>query len=418
VLAKTPITLAPSLLDAFGAQKVSNPYTLLDSKFLTSPAPLSWDQIVSGSGTINFQPSYLTLSAPSNGARVVRQSRLYCPYQPGKGLRVLCTGSLINALTPLVTSRIGFFDDANDKNPSLDTEASGNGFFFEWDGTQVNIVKRSFITGSQVDTKVPQSMWNYDRFDGTGPSGIVLDITKRQIFMFELEWLGVGTVVTALIIDRQTYWAHVFQHANIGTDLPYITRPTLPVRYEISSQGGSAVLHQICATVVSDGGYQPKGSVFSQSMKSGTDVSISGGHVALMALRLKTTGKRTLMSLLKTTVLATSGNDFYLALYRFVAPTVDPFSGTATWLSAGSYSNVEYAIQNTGLTMTFSNTNGVLLDETYVSNRADFGGSDLADRFGAVITSNIVGVSDILVVAAGPDAGTKAAVAMQWQEQE
>lgn len=412
----TTIGLNPTLLDAFGGQRVTNPYSLFDTKFLTSKKEEFWDEIIQAGATSTFFPSYVTLQVTTNGDRVIRQSRPYLPYQPGKGIRIMCTGTLINALTPDTISRIGFFDDTADKNPMLDTEMSGNGYFFEWDGTTMNVVERSYITGAQVDNKIPQSMWNVDRFDGTGPSGIFLDITKRQIFMFELEWLGVGTVVSAIIINRTIYWAHLFHHANLLTQLPYISRPTLPVRYEISSQGGAAHLQQVCCTVISDGGYSPRGSVFSRSMGGSSDVSIGGGHQALIALRLKATNKRATLNLLKTTVLATSGNDFYVAVYRFVGPAVDPFSGTASWISAGSYSAAEYAIQNTMLTMTFNATGGILLDETYVSNRADIGGSDLADRFGAIVTASITGISDIIVIAGGPDAGTKAAAALQWQE--
>jgi hypothetical protein len=411
------VGLDPRLLDGFGGQRVTNPYTLFDSKFLTNKKPEYWDEIVQGGGTSVFHSSYISLGVTGTNQRVVRQSRPYQPYQPGKGLRILCTGTLVTSLASNVVSRIGFFDNANDKNPALDTEASGNGYFFEWDGFVVNIVERSFITGSQVDNKVPQSLWNIDRFDGTGPSKIVLDITKRQIFMFELEWLGVGTVVAALLIDRTTYWAHLFHHANLVGQLPYISRPTLPVRYEISSTGGTAQLEQVCCTVISDGGYTPRGSIFSKSMGATTDVSVSGSHVALIGLRLKTTNKRAILNILKTTVLTTSGNNAYVGFYRFVAP-LDPFSGTASWISAGSYSGAEYAIQNTLLTMTFSPAGGIVLDETYISNRGDVGGSDLADRFGAIVVSNIIGYSDIIVIAAGPNSGTKCAAAIQWQELE
>jgi cytoskeletal protein CcmA (bactofilin family) len=411
------VNLNPVLIDALGGQRVTTPYTLFDSMFLTSKRPDNWDETLEVSGSSTFFPSYITLRVTGAGDRVVRQSRQYLPYQPGKGLRILCTGTLIDALTPNVVSRIGFFDDANDKDPLLDTEASGNGHFFEWDGTTVNIVERSFISGSQVDTKVPQAMWNIDRFDGTGPSGIVLDITKRQIFMFELQWLGVGTVVAALVINRTIYWAHIIQHANLSTQLPYTSRPTLPVRYELSSLGGMAQLQQICCSVISDGGYTPRGSIYSRSMGASSDVSVSGGHQALIALRLKATHIRTTLNIMKTTILATSGNDFYVVVYRFLAP-LDPFSGTATWNSAGPYSAAEYAIQNTGLTMTFTSAGGILLDETYVSNHSSIGGSALADRFAAIVTGNIAGVSDIIVVAAGPDMGVKAAAAIQWQELE
>jgi hypothetical protein len=413
------IGLSPTLLDAFGRQKVSNPFTLIDNKFLSNRELEQWDELVELTGNITYQRPYLTLEAFTAGDRAIRQTRQYLPYQPGKGLSILATGTLEVSGNADVTTRIGFFDDANDKDLAEDTEGSGNGYFFEWDGTTVYVVERSFISGTQVDTKIPQTSWNIDTFDGSGPSGLILDLTKRQIFTFELEWLGVGSVVTGFFIGRQARWAHVFYHANLGSDLPYITRPTLPVRYEASSQGGVATMRQICATVISDGGYEPKGGIYSASMGAGTTTSIGSVHTPLIAIRLKRDFRRVTLNLLKTTILAVSGNDFYVALYRFVAPTTDPFTGAYTWQSAGPNSAAEYMVNLNATDITsFTNTDGVLLDESYVSNRIDTGGSDLADRLGAIVTANISGYSDILVVAAGPDMGVQAAAAMQWQELE
>lgn len=90
-------SLVPTLLDAFGRQKVSNPTTLFDAKFITSIRPFEWDTLTDGSGSIVFNPAnpgFINMNVSSNGDKVVRQSRLYTSYQPGKSLEILITGTL------------------------------------------------------------------------------------------------------------------------------------------------------------------------------------------------------------------------------------------------------------------------------------------------------------------------------------
>jgi hypothetical protein len=102
---------------------------------------------------------------------------------------------------------------------------ANNGIFLEQDGTTVNLVKRSYISGSVVDTKVAQASWNGDKLNGTGDSGLTLDLTKSQIFWIDVEWLGVGSVRCGFIINGEYYVAHTFHHANV-LDSVYMTTAT------------------------------------------------------------------------------------------------------------------------------------------------------------------------------------------------
>jgi len=63
---------------------------------------------------------------------------------------------------------------------------AANGIFLELENAVLSFVKRSSITGSVVETKVAQANWNVDKLDGTGPSGITLDITKAQILFSDI----------------------------------------------------------------------------------------------------------------------------------------------------------------------------------------------------------------------------------------
>jgi hypothetical protein len=145
------------------------------------------------------------------GSRIVRQSKRYITYQPGKSLLVFMTGVLHTAVNTGITARMGFFDNHADKT----IDSGGNGIFVEYSGGNYYLVLRSYVTGSQVDTKILKSAWNLDKMDGSGPSSITMDFTKAQILAIDLEWLGVGRVRVGFVIGGSIYYVHEFLHANL-----------------------------------------------------------------------------------------------------------------------------------------------------------------------------------------------------------
>ena len=79
-------------IDAFARQRISNPYTVFDSKQTIDNAPLFWDDAaVSGSGTsstynTNQASTTIAVSNATAGVRA-RQTKMRFLYQPGKALR-------------------------------------------------------------------------------------------------------------------------------------------------------------------------------------------------------------------------------------------------------------------------------------------------------------------------------------------
>ena len=92
------------------------------------------------------------------------------------------------------------------------------------------------ICSRTVDTKVPQSSWNIDKCDGTGPSGFNLDLTKMQMFYIDYSWYGAGFVrygfrgPTGDII-----YCHKTVNNNLNTEA-YMRSGNLPARYESESR--------------------------------------------------------------------------------------------------------------------------------------------------------------------------------------
>lgn len=251
--------------DMFGRTKVSEPITLFDSVHRYKPSG-DYSDTTTGTASVTYnanQSTELLTVGTASGDRVTRESKRVFPYQPGKSLQVMQTFVFAPAKANL-RQRAGYF-------------SRQNGYYLEQDGTNVYFVRRSYITGEVVETRIPQSEWNMDKLDGTGPSDVVLDLSKAQIMFSEYEWLGAGSVRLGFAIDGFFIAAHQFNHAN-RVDSVYITTASLPIRYEIENTGAtssSSSMKQICATVISNGGYNRRTEAWTAARTSTVNVSTS-----------------------------------------------------------------------------------------------------------------------------------------------
>ena len=269
--------------DAFGRLRVSNPLTLFDSSHRYRDNNL-WNRLVVGTGsTVGFVTAQGLINigiGTTAGCSVIRETTKVFSYQPGKSLLVLNT-FVMNAPKTNLRQRVGYF-------------GADNGMYFEVDGDTAYFVERSLSTGSE--TKVSQTDWNIDKLDGTGVSGITLNISKAQILWMDIEWLGLGTVRVGFVINGKFIHAHSFHHANL-IESTYITTASLPVRYEISNTGittSVSNLKQICSSVVSEGGYELRGiqQAVGIAVTSPRTLTTEGTFYPIISLRLKTSPNR------------------------------------------------------------------------------------------------------------------------------
>ena len=325
-------------IDAFGRLRVSTPFTLFDSSHRFDDNGLwSTATAVSGSATFDANEGLVNLGVTAaSGSEVVRETTKVFAYQPGKSLLVLST-FVMNAAKTGLRQRVGYYGAAN-------------GYYLEQNNSTVNFVERSSVSGALVDTPVAQANWNVDPLNGSGPSGITLDLTKAQILFMDLEWLGVGTVRIGFVIDGNFYVCHKFNHANLIT-ATYITTASLPLRYEITNTAATASssrLKQICSTVLSEGGYQLNGLQQAVGIPVTTPrtLAVAGTFYPIVSLRLKTSPNRLDAIVICTaiSVMATSSGHYN---WQVIA------SGTTsagTWVSAGADASVEYNISGTSFT--------------------------------------------------------------------
>jgi hypothetical protein len=318
-------------IDAFGRLRISEPFTLFDSSHRFADNGL-WSTGTATGGTATFNAAQglvdLAVTAAS-GSEVIRETTKVFSYQPGKSLLVLSTFVMSPAKANL-RQRVGYY-------------GANNGYYLELNNTtSVSFVERSFVTGAVVNTPVAQASWNVDPMDGSGPSGITLDLTKAQILFMDLEWLGVGTVRIGFVINGNFYVCHKFHHANIIAST-YITTASLPLRYEITNTGATisaSTLKQICSTVLSEGGYELNGlqQAIGIPIQSPRTLGTAGTFYPVISLRLKSTRLDGIIILTALSIMPMSTAKFN---WQVVA------SGTTTggtWTSAGVNSSVEYNI--------------------------------------------------------------------------
>ena len=383
------VNLYGTALDAFGRIRVSQPFTLFDSSHHYADNGL-FDTSTTGTGSTSHNANTSTVSltvGTASGDQVIRETKRVFVYQPGKSLLILNTFVMNPAKTGL-RQRVGFF-------------GANNGIFIEQDGTTVNLVERSYVTGSIVETKVAQANWNGDKLNGTGESGITLDLTKAQIFWIDIEWLGAGSSRCGFIINGKYYLAHTFHHANIIGSV-YLSTATLPIRYEITNTAATAsssTLSQICSTVLSEGGFERK--VAPQVIRMTAVTSVGTSFEPLITMRLASDRLDAAILLNKYSVTTINNALYEIALIKNATLTGASYN-------TSDFSNIDYDITATAL------TGGTVMRSDYVNNtnqassQLDVNGSY---NFGLQLGRTIAGVSDTFTIAARVTSGSADVVA-------
>jgi hypothetical protein len=381
------VQYAGAQLDAFGRLRVSEPLTLFDSQNRYA-ADNQFDTSTATGGTTTFLTNESTLAmtvTSASGSSVVRQTYRVFPYQPGKSLLMLATFVMDASINANLTQRVGYFN----------TE---NGVFFQKVDSQLSFVLRSYISGATSDARtVPQSQWNGDKLDGTGPSGYTLDASKAQILFMDFEWLGVGNVRCGFIINGQYIIAHTFQNANQITSV-YMTTATLPVRYEIFTTGatsGSATMKQICSSVVSEGGYQ-QAVVESVASRPTVKTGIGSSYLPLVSIRLASDRLGAVIVPSRQLAVGVSNDFFSVALFKNATLTGESYNTT-------EFPSVDYDVAATAM------SGGTIVTQEYMvgsPNRATPIAQAEAYNFDLQLGVSLAGVSDVYTLAVKMVTGT------------
>jgi len=400
--------------DAFGRQRTSTPFTLADyahvygedTELLTKTSGVN----ASISFNVDQAKAILQVGTGTNDF-VIHQSRMYHHYMPGKSQLTFQSFNFTGYRNG-TNKRIGLFDDKN-------------GIFFQQSGDgSLALVLRNDVSGYVYDEIITQNNWNIDKCNGSGPSLFNLDPTKTQLLTADFQWLGVGRVRAGFVHDGEAVIAHEFYNSN-NKPTVYWSNPNLPVRCEIRNYSGAVgtdTMDQICATVLSEGGYSEAGVDFSARNTTKRSVPTTG-QLPLLAIALKTGyyGKPN-RSVVRANManIFTEDNAITYELWRI--PSTGQIVG-GSWVSANDESVVQY--NNSATSVNF--TSGMLVDAGYCIAGGQGAGkfsaqsqiASLSSAKRGYISQNIDSTNSNVFVIVGSGIGAAASdtfASLQWRE--
>jgi len=357
--------------------------------------------------------SAVTLSTNTGATdSAIFQSKPYMPYQADSNL-FITIGAIMRttAVQANITSRIGYYDDANNKDEAADVGGCGVFFELDADGT-VKAVIRQYSTGTQVDTSVVQSSWNIDKMDGTGLSGITIDITKSQIYCFELQ-MNAGRIRCGFNVNGTVYWAHQFLVSNVVA-VPTLFNYSLPVRAEMFNSGAAAAdsMQVFSCSVDLDGSItkvpaNPFNYTVNSSLSCPVTLTGSGQHRPLISIRLQETLCRA--SIWPKTI-EIDNETGVICLWRLI---LNPTGLTPTWTNLAHNSFAQYSTNDQTVTI---GSNSTVLASGMVTNYLTQNVENLFETFG--VHADITGATpDVLTLSVEYVRGAaKVRGVITWQE--
>ena len=389
-------------IDAFSRLRVSNPTSVFDAQLTYDLQPTLFEQITNGTGATIAHDStdrcaLMTFASTPIGGETTMQTFEHFRYQPLKSQLVAVTFNFIESVADVV-KYAGYSDGSN-------------GFEFQNDGTNnsLNILSDS----GAGDKSITQTNWNLDKLDGTGISGITLDITKTQILIIDFQALYVGRVRMGFDIDGSIVYAHEFLNANIETS-PYIQTANLPIRVGMfSSSTVSTTMKYICSAVASEGGQELTASYDFVDFNNVT--SASGADTHLLSLRPRTTfnsiTNRAKIGFIEVEFLVTGTNPVQ---WKLVLGQV---------LTTPSYSDVNttYSTMESDIAGTLSGTPAIVINSGYIASSNQVKGavsSKVASRYPITLdasgTARALGTLTLLVQGIGGTSAVRGAI--KWRE--
>lgn len=357
-------------LDAFGRQRISQPFGLFDNKFLSSKNQFLWDEALAGCvmvhGTVtgSFQVGQTFTGATSGLTGVITQiinatsfyyttkdndftasetittatgsatittndtgsDVVFQYYRASVALNVgTVAGQKVTRQTFRYFPYVSGYSQLVNTTQVFNSFKAGlrqtvmygdelNGIGIMVDGLEVKVFIRTNTSGTPVTNAVAQADWNIDKLNGFGaehgnPSGLTLDISKNQIQSIDFQWLGIGRVRMNLNIDGASIQIHEFDHANVTSGV-YMRTPSLPIRYEIENITNTASpssLEQICCAVASEGGYMVPGLEFSVTNGIVERTLSDTASTPILAVRLKNAAENGGLPVRKTIKLVNIG---------------------------------------------------------------------------------------------------------------
>jgi hypothetical protein len=286
----------------------------------------SWDS--------NSRALVLT-NTTTSGAHSSYTSNTYHHYFPGSSHLFIGTFALGDSGKTNLMREWGMFDDKN-------------GFFFMLNGTSLGVGFRSNTSGAVVDTFIPRADWNGDPANGTGPSGMNLDVTKDNIYWIDVQWLGAGRIRYGTYYNGQRVVLHEHYHGNNGV-APITAMASLPVcihQMNTGTTGSTSEIRAFCMSVWTESNVDVRATAAPSLQSFTTTVSTNNvyQYMGTLAPAVTLPNGQPNRSLYWPTELEIAGWDTTTgesAIFEFEVYAEPIISGTV-WNSVSPLSTVQY----------------------------------------------------------------------------
>lgn len=142
------------------------------------------------------------------------------------------TGSTVNGVTPLFSQQLAPGDFIVIKGMTYRVETISSNTSMTIQPAYRGATNTNVVITKVIDVRIPQSAWNIDRADGTGPSGFTLDLNRMQMFYIDYSWYGAGFIRWGFRgLNGDVIYCHKLPNNNVNFEA-YMRSGNLPARYE------------------------------------------------------------------------------------------------------------------------------------------------------------------------------------------
>lgn len=174
-------------------------------------------------GTVTFNEGEFALATGTDaGGSAVLDTRERGRYQSGFPARVGIGVRVPSLPTGDQDAKWGYFDDNNGFGWGVDA----NGFYI-------------FVLRDGTETKTHRNDW-LDPLDGTGASGLTIDLTAGLIFQATFTWYGYGSIQYSFLpisASGKNYMTEMHRIERLSGTGVSILNPNLPIRARVDNNG-------------------------------------------------------------------------------------------------------------------------------------------------------------------------------------
>jgi hypothetical protein len=241
-----------------------------------------------------------------------------------------------------------------------------NGFYF---GADVGGLYIAYVIGGS-ETKVYQSSWNLDTLDGTGDSGLTLDVSDGAIYQVDFTWYGYGDIeYSVLLHDTNTNIVQKVTAHRLHIDGAIATYdPNQPLFFRVENGASNTTSYDLYV-----GGHQysllsgfPRSQVRHASEMVVTFTTATNTNwQPLVAFRKKATfnGRNNSVNVWLNSFSVAADNDMEVRI------TVNGVTSNLAWGTPTGWTSTETAVETkiTGGTALTTSADGDPVDYTFVA---------------------------------------------------